>query len=145
MSTRNSRGASGTASINDTSMMMADLSRRQFAMMSRSASALYRASEALRQIQLESAQRAQQAAERLRDSRDFSEMMAIQTDLLRFNLQESAHYWQELTTTMLKIQSEMISGAGEALDSGTEPTLDALQRAFAATLNGGVSTETTRH
>ncbi len=45
---------------------------------------------------------------------------------------------------MLKLQSEMISGAGQVLDPGTEPTLDALQRAFAATLNGS-ATEATTH
>jgi hypothetical protein len=153
MSTRNSRGSSDAASSSDSAAasmnMMADLQRRQFAMLSRSASALYRASEAVRQLQLNSAQRAsqqnQEAAERLRDSRDLSEMMAIQNELLRFNLQESANYWQQLTTAVLRIQSEMISGAGEVLDPGAEPTLDALQRAFAATLNVGASAGTTTH
>ena len=123
--------------------LVTDLPRRQLAMLSQSASMLYRGSEALRQIQQEAAERAsrqhQEAAEKLRDSRDFGEVMAIQTELLRFNLQESAQYWQQLATAVLKLQSEMISGAGQALDPGSEPTLDALQRAFADTLNGSAS------
>ena len=129
----------GTAGANSAANMLADLPRRQLAMLSQSASVLYRGSEAVRQLQQQAAQRAsehhQEAAEKLRDSRDLNEMMAIQTELLRFNLQESAQYWQQLATTMLKVQAEMISGAGQVLDSGAEPTLDALQRSFEATLN----------
>ncbi len=155
MSTRNSRStlesATGNADddVSSPMKMMTDLPRRQLAMLSQSASAWYRGSETVRQIQLQSAQRAsqqhQQAAERLRGSRDFGELMSIQTDLLRFNLQESANYWQQMASALLQVQSEMISGAGEVLDPATEPTLDALQRAFAETLNGGTSPEATAH
>lgn len=126
--------------------MLADLPRRQLAMLSQSASVLYRGSEVVRQLQQQAAQRAsehhQEAAEKLRDSRDLNEMMAIQAELLRFNLQESAQYWQQLATAMLKVQAEMISGAGQVLDSGAEPTLDALQRSFEATLNDAATAAT---
>lgn len=165
MSTRNSRGASDATTGSDDNgspsplkmmtdsasplKMMADLPQRQLAMLSQSASAWYRGSEAVRQIQQQAAKRAslqhEQAAQRLRGSRDFGELMAVQADLLRFNLQESAHYWQQMATALLKAQSEMISGAGAILDPGTEPTLDALQRAFAETLNGGASAEGATH
>jgi hypothetical protein len=129
--------------------LVTDLPRRQLAMLSESASTLYRSSETLRQIQQQAAQRAslqhQQAAEKLRDSRDFGDVMAIQAELLRFNLQESANYWQQLATAVLKLQSEMISSAGQVLaDPASEPSLDALQRAFAATLNGS-ATQTATH
>lgn len=70
--------------------------------------------------------------------------MAIQAELLRVNLQESAQYWQQLATAVLKVQSEMISGTGQVLDPGAEPTLDALQHALAATLNGS-ATEAATH
>ena len=130
--------------------LLAELPRRQLAMLSQSASALYRSSEAVRQIQQQAAQRAsqrhQEAAEKLRDSRDFSDVMAIQAELLRLNMQESAQYWQQLTTALFKLQSEMMSGAGQPPDeAGTEPTLDGLQRAFAATLNGDSTTPATSH
>ncbi|MEO8656520.1 MAG: phasin family protein [Ramlibacter sp.] len=127
--------------------LVTDLPRRQLAMLSQSASTLYRGSEALRQIQQQAAERAsrqhQEAAEKLRDSRDFGEVMAIQTELLRFNLQESAQYWQQLATAVLKLQSEMISGTRQVLDPGSDPTLDALQRAFADTLNSSASAAAT--
>lgn len=146
MSAKTARGASG-ANAEDTASPMnlaTDLPRRQLAMLSNSASTLYRGSEALRQIQQQAAQRAaqhhQQAAEKLRDSRDFGEVMAVQSELVRFAVQESAQYWQQLGTAMLKLQSEMFSSAaGQEPESGSEPTLDALQRAFAATLNGSAA------
>lgn len=122
---------------------LSDLPRRQMALMTQSTSAVLRSSEALRKIQQQSAQRAlahhDEAAERLRSPVDFNELMAIQADLLRFNLQEAAQYWQQLTTTALKLQADMVSSAGEVLDAGGEPTLDSLQRAFEASLNGAAA------
>lgn len=125
---------------------MADLPRRQLALMTESATAVLRGSEALRKLQQESAHRAlaqhEEAAERLRGQVDFNELLTIQAELLRFNLQEAAQYWQQLTTTALKMQAEMVSSAGEVLDSGEEPTLDALQRAFEASLSSGAAAGT---
>ena len=145
MTAKTARGAAA-ANGEDTASpinLVTDLPRRQLAMLSQSASTLYRGSEALRQIQRQAAERASrqhlEVAEKLRDSRDFGEVMAIQTELLRFNLQESAQYWQQLATAVLKLQSEMVRGAGQVPDPGSEPTLDALQRAFADTLNGSAS------
>jgi len=151
MSARNTRTNSAGDAENSTNTeaanaasLLADLPRRQMALVSQAASALYRGSEAVRQVQQDVAKRAtdrhQEAAEKLREARDFSEVMAIQTELLRYDLQESAQYWQQVTTALLKVQAEMITGAGEMLDpSAAEPTLDSLQRAFAATLNGSAA------
>lgn len=155
MNTRSSRGAPAAATGNagcaaaSPMKMMADLPRRQLEMLSQSASAWYRGSEAVRQIQQESARRAsrqhQQAVQRLRGSRDIGEVMSVQADLLRFNLQESAHYWQQMASALLQVQTEMISGAGEILDPSGEPTLDTLQRAFAQTLDGGAPADAPTH
>jgi len=119
--------------------ILADLPRKQMALMTRSATAVLRGSEALRNIQQQAAHRAlthnEEAAERLRGRVDFNELLAIQAEMLRFNMQETAQFWQQLTTAALKVQADMVSSAGEALETG-EPTLDSLQRAFAASLNG---------
>jgi len=143
MTAKPSRSASVGDAATDISTapnLLTDLPRRQMALLSQSASAIYRGSEAVRQIQQQAAQRAaehhQEAMEKLRGTRDFNEVMAIQAELLRYNLQESAQYWQQLTSAVLKLQAEMISGAGQMDDPGAEPTLGGLQRAFAATLNG---------
>jgi hypothetical protein len=72
--------------------------------------------------------------------------MAIQTELLRFNVQEAAQYWQQIATAAFKAQADLVGTAGQALEaSGDEPTLDSLQRAFEASLNGSASTAGASH
>jgi hypothetical protein len=124
--------------------LLADLPRKQLALATQSASAMFRGSEAVQKIQQQAAHRAslhhEEVTERLRAPCDFNDLLAIQADLLRFNLQEAAQYWQQLTSAALKIQADMVSTTGEVLDvSGADPTLDSLQRAFAASLNGGAA------
>jgi phasin protein len=153
MTTKTSRGTSGetTASVSATPLgLLADLPRQQMALITQSASALLRASESVRKVQQQAAHRAsaqhQEIAERLRAPCDFSELMAIQTELLRFNVQEAAQYWQQIATAAFKAQADLVGTAGQALEaSGDEPTLDSLQRAFEASLNGSASTAGPSH
>jgi len=140
MSSRNPRSASGDAAGAWTPLnILADLPRKQLELVTRSATAMYRGSEALRKLQQQAAHRAsihhEEATEKLRGQCDLSEVLAIQADLLRFNLQEAAHYWQQLASTVLKVQVDLVGSAGEALDTGSEPSLEALQQAFAASLD----------
>jgi hypothetical protein len=129
--------------------LLADLPRRQLALATQSATALFRGSETVRKIQQQAAHRAtlqhQEAIERLKGECDFNDLLAIQADLLRFNMQEAAQYWQQLATAGLQVQADMVSGASQvALESAAEPTLDSLQRAFEASLNGS-GTASTAH
>jgi len=118
---------------------LADLPRKQLALMTQSASALFRGSEAMRKIQQQAAHRAaahqDEVRERLRTPCDLSELLTIQGELLRFNLQEAAQYWQQLTDAALKVQADVVSRVAE--DAQGEPTLDSLQRAFHASLTAG--------
>lgn len=150
MSTRSPRGASAQSSSMPTNPLTAwaDLPRRQLALMTYSATALFRGSQELRRIQQEAAQRATQhheeTAQRLREPCDFTDLVALQVDLVRFNMQESAHYWNQLANAALKWQADMVGSAGEAMiDGASEPTLESLQRAFEATLNGAGTAATT--
>jgi hypothetical protein len=145
MSSKDSRSAStdddtGSAVLAPLNLL-ADLPRRQLALLSQQASAVFRASEAVRKIQQQAAHRASvhhdEVTERLRAPCDFNELLAIQAELMRFNMQEAAQYWQQVTSAALRTQADLVSTAGEMLDSGSEPSLDSLQRAFAASLNGG--------
>jgi hypothetical protein len=120
---------------------LTELPRRQLALMAQSASALLRGSQELRQIQQEAAQRAtehfEEAIARLRSDCDYNDLLAVQAELLRFNVQETAQFWQQLATAGMKMQAEMVSSAREAaLEGGGDATFDSLQRVFAATLNG---------
>lgn len=147
MSTRSPRaaGASPPSSLPASALAVwADLPRRQLALMTHSATALFRGSQELRRIQQEAASRATQrheeAAERLREPCDFSDLVALQAELVRFNMQEAANYWNQLANAAFKLQADMISSAGEAVAEGaSEPTLESLQRAFEATLNGAAA------
>ena len=130
--------------------VLADLPRQQMAFITQSASALMRASESVRKVQQEAARRAsaqhQEVAERLRAPCDLNELMALQTELLRFNLQEAAQYWQQIATAAFRAQADLVGTAGRALDTGGgEPTLDSLQRAFEASLSGGAGGASAAH
>jgi len=121
--------------------VLTELPRRQLALVAQSASALLRGSQELRQIQQEIEQRAtehyEEVIDRLHGECDYNDLMAVQTELLRFNMQEGMQYWQQLATAGMKMQAEMASSARDvALEGGAAPTLDSLQRVFAATLNG---------
>jgi hypothetical protein len=128
---------------------VADLPRKQLALMTQSAAALSRASETIRKVQQQAAHRAstqhQEAAERLRSPCDFSELLAIQSELMRFNMQEAAQYWQQMASAVLKIPMDLAGTAGESLESGPEPTLESLQKAFAASMAGGAPETATTH
>lgn len=128
---------------------LADLPRQQMALMTQSASAWLRASETVRKVQQQAAHRASaqhlEAAERLRGPCDFNELMAIQTELLRFNPQEVAQYWQQIANAALKVQADLVGSASQTLHAGGEPTLDSLQRAFEASLNGAATGASAPH
>lgn len=143
MTSRNSRATAtdDSGALPAPLALLADLPRRQMALATQSASALFRGSEALRKIQQQAAHRAsvhhEEAVERLREPCDFNDLLSIQADLLRFNLQEMTQYWQQVASAALKVQVDMVGTAGEAADNGPDPTLDLLQRAFAESLNSG--------
>jgi hypothetical protein len=129
---------------------LADLPRQQLALMTQSASALFRASESMRKVQQQAAHRAslqhQEAADKLRAGCDFNEMMAIQTELLRFNMEEAAQYWRQIAGAALRIPVELVGSAGQALDAAApEPTLDSLQKAFEASLKSAPNGATAAH
>lgn len=150
MSSRNPRSSSADESQAAWTALnvLADLPRKQLELMTRSATAVFRSSEAMRKIQQQAAHRAalhhEEVTEKLRGQLDFGEVVAIQADLLRFSMQEAAHYWQQLAGTALKMQVDLVGSAGEALETGSEPSLEALQQAFAASLDGATEA-TARH
>jgi hypothetical protein len=129
--------------------LIADLPRRQLALATQSASALFRASEAIRKVQQQAAQRAtaqhEEVAQRLRGPCDFNDLLAIQSELLRFSMQESAQYWQKIGAAALKAQVDLVSSANGLLDNDAEPTLDTLQKVFEASLNGTAASTPAPH
>jgi Phasin protein len=102
--------------------LFSDLARQQLALFNEAASAVLKGSEAVRKIQQQAAHLAstqhESAAERLRAVHEPSEVMTIQSELLRSDLQGVVQYWQQLTAALVQAQVDMISSSGRALMTG---------------------------
>jgi hypothetical protein len=100
---------------------VADFGRQQAIVANESAHAMFRGFEAMRKIQEEVAHEASQkhaaAAQRLRGDCSPAEMMAVQSDLLRFDFDASVRYWQELATAALEMQTEIMGCTTHLLNS----------------------------
>jgi hypothetical protein len=116
---------------------MTELSRQQLAIASEGASALYRGSEALRKVQQEAAHEASlhhaQAARKLFTPCQPSDLLSVQTELMRTNVESATHYWQQLMVVALQMHREMILSLNHMLDSesggGMKSALEAFQAA----------------
>ena len=91
------------------------------------AGVVFRGFEAIRKIQEQTAHRAgayhEAAAERFKKAATPNDVLAIQSDLLRFDLEEGTRYWQELGAAAMEMQNEMLGCATHLAD--TESLLEA--------------------
>ena len=98
-----------------------ELGRSQMAMMAKSVSALCHGSEAMRGIQQSAAHEASvhhaEIAQKLFQPCVSSDLMAMQAELLRHNLQSAGKYWQQLAAQMMQTQVDMVCSIGEVFDS----------------------------
>jgi hypothetical protein len=103
--------------------LLSDLGRQQFALATESACAMFRGSEAMRKVQQEAAHHSSEhheaAAQKLRGPCAPAELLAIQSDLLRFDMQEAAQYWQQMADAALKAQLEMMGCASQMFNAGS--------------------------
>jgi hypothetical protein len=117
---------------------LADLSRQQLSWATEGASAIFRSSEAMRKVQQQAAHQASEhyatAAQKLRVACQPADLLAVQSELLRFDLQEASQYWQQLVTAALQAQTEMMTTASHMLDSeaggGVKSAIEAMQAAI---------------
>lgn len=111
-----------TGSIDAPQNFLADLGRQQLAAATDAACAMFRGSEAMRAIQQQAAHEAslrhQAAAQKLHGSCAPADLLAIQSELLRFDLQGATQYWQQITTAALQSQIEMMASASQLLTNG---------------------------
>ncbi|MFI5444721.1 phasin family protein [Polaromonas sp. UC242_47] len=150
MSTKSSRAASsneaasaGTAPWN----LLADFGHQQLVLATESACAVFRGSEAMRKIQQQAAHDAalhhEAIAQKLRSQSEPSDLLAIQADLMRFNLQGATQYWQQLAAAMIQTQVDMAACASQVLqtapENGLKPALEAWQSVLYNSLNGSAN------
>lgn len=125
---------------------VADITRQQLANTAQTASALLRALDSFQQTQQQMLQRAaqlqSQTAERLRNARSPTELMAVQSSLMLSSLTEIAQYTQELLLASLKAQNELMrpteeqqAGMAQAANAGAVPLFQAWQSVFSAPMN----------
>jgi len=127
-----------------------DATRQQLAMAVDQMAAMYRAAEAMQLIQHQLTQRMalrhQQMAEKLRNADTPADFLSLQSVLLTSGLQEAVQYWQELGSSTMKMQGEMMNRAtataSEAASNAepaalqTNPMIQAWQTLFLSPLNG---------
>ena len=120
---------------------LADIGRQQLAVATKITSAMYRGSENLRKIQQETAHQASvrhgEAAEKLFGPCQPSDLLPIQSELLRGDLQSAGQYWQQLMAAAMQTQGEMVASMSRImLDSqkggGVKSALDVFQATIPA-------------
>ncbi|OGB06131.1 MAG: hypothetical protein A3E79_07260 [Burkholderiales bacterium RIFCSPHIGHO2_12_FULL_61_11] len=115
-----------------------NLSRQQLGFVTESACAIFRSSEAMRKVQQEAAHQALEhyaaAARKLHGACQPADLLAIQSELLSFDLQEASQYWQKLMAAALQAQTEMVSTTSNMLNSEAGSGVKSALEAFQATL-----------
>lgn len=101
--------------------MFADFGRQQMALANEGAGALFRGFEAIRKIQQQTAHQAgarhEAAAEKLKESCSPNDVLAIQSELLRFDIEAATRYWQQLGAAAMEMQTEMLGCATHLADA----------------------------
>ncbi|MGZ5269672.1 MAG: phasin family protein [Ramlibacter sp.] len=89
-----------------------DLPRQQMAACTHAACALFRGYEAIRRIQQKAAHQAlahhQAIATRLKEPCPPMELLALQAEMLKYDLNGAAAYWQQLAAASLEMQRELL-------------------------------------
>jgi hypothetical protein len=119
--------------------MLADLARQQLAVTTENTGAIFRGSEAMRKIQLNAAHEASvhhaEAAQKMRAAAcQPADLLAIQSELLRSDMQGAGQYWQQLASAALQTQIDMMTSVGRIFDdeagAGVKSALGVFQAAI---------------
>jgi hypothetical protein len=98
-----------------------DLPRQQAAVATHAACAMFSGFEAIRSIQERAARQAlarhQAAAERLERPCGPLDVLSVQVDLARYDLEAAAAYWQQLAAVSVQMQARMAACGCELIDS----------------------------
>lgn len=141
MPTKSSRHASSSASFPDVPAsllaplnMLSDLTRQQLTMMTEAACAVLGSSEALGKIQQQAAHQASvrhiAAAETLRGEVEPMDILSIQSDLVRQDMQEAAQYCAQLASAMMRTQLDMMGRMTDMLNSSSQGGLGSAMDAW---------------
>jgi hypothetical protein len=126
MAAKSSRSSSSNAA-NDLLAPMSlasDFARQQISLIAETSCALLGSTDAVSRIQQqavhEASTRHEAAAEMLRADIEPTDVLTIQTELLREDMQQAAQYWTQLASIAMKSQMDMMSRMAGLLGSGTQ-------------------------
>lgn len=95
-----------------------DLPRQQFAACTQACCAMFRGFEAVRRVQQKTAHQAlahhQAIADKLKEPCHPMDLVAMQAEMLRFDMQGAAMYWQQLASAVFEMQGELLGSAASA-------------------------------
>jgi len=101
--------------------MFADFGRQQVDVATEGAGVLFRGFEAMRKIQEQAAHQAgvrhRAAAEKLRKGCAPAQMLEIQSELLRFDVEAASRDWQQLGAAAMEMQTELLGCTAHLADS----------------------------
>ena len=113
---------------------LAELGRQQLAMAAESTSAIYRAREAVRAVQHQAAHEASarhaETARKLCAPCEPADMLSIQAELIRSNIQGAGQYWQQLGAAAMQTQVEMMASMSRLLDGEAGAGVESVLQAF---------------
>lgn len=100
---------------------VADLGRQQLVAGMQGACALFRGFEAMRQVQQQAAHASARqygaALQKLQDPCTPEQMLEIQVDLVRFDVEAATRYWQALAGAAMEMQAQIANCAMQCADS----------------------------
>ena len=99
-----------------------DLPRQQMTLAAEGACSMFHGFEAIRHIQEKAAHDAlthySSAAQRLKEASDPAQLLQIQAELMRFDVEGATRYWQQIGAVAVDMQNELISRFGHLVEEG---------------------------
>jgi len=125
MSTRKSQAATaGFQAAPPGPAAWSDLPRQQMAACTRAACALFSGFEAIRGIQQSTAHQAlthhEAIAAKLKEPCQPAELLALQADMVRYDLHGAAMYWQQVGIASLEMQRELLGSVANGVHAEPE-------------------------
>jgi hypothetical protein len=141
MATKSSRSSSSTATngLLAPLSLASDLARQQMSLIAETSCAVLGSTDELSRLQQqavhEASTRHEAAAEMLRADIEPTDLVTIQTELLREDMQRAAQYWAQLASVTMKSQLDLMGRMAGLLGSGANGGISAAMDSWRSTVS----------
>lgn len=101
--------------------LAADFGKQQMAVATESAGAIFRGFDAVRKVQQEAGERAMTRRsallEKMKAANEPMHLLALQTQLMAVDAENTSQYWQDLSAAAMEMQSELLGCCNHLVDS----------------------------